>query len=147
MAKIEEVTAILIDEIESFEKAVATLQKESEKIKTTKFTIDTSFIDAKYTSVLSTIQNGYKDQNKQIIALQNKLNKTIIFPKWIIILFSSFFIVFLISLFLNFYQYENSKTNEETAYNKGKEDFSSYMALFFEDHPESLKKYQEWNKK
>jgi len=147
MAKIEELTAILIDEIESFEKAIATLQKENHKIKTTKLTIDTSFIDEKYTDVISSIENGYKDQNRQMAFLQNKLNKTIIFPKWIIIVFSSFFIVFLISLFSNFYQYSNSKTNEETAYNKGKEDFSSYMTLFFEDHPESLKKYQEWNKK
>jgi len=147
MAKIEELTAVLIDEIESFERSVATLQKENEKIKSTKFTIDTSLIEEKYASLITSIGEGYKEQNKQIRTLQNKLNKTIIFPKWMIILFSSFLIIFLLSLFLNFNQYKKAKSHEETAYNKGKEDFSNYILIFFEDHPESLEKYQKWSKK
>lgn len=147
MAKIEEVTTILIDEIASFEKTVATLQKESEKIKNTKFIIDTSLIDTKHSDLIRSIEKGHLEQNKQMVLLHNKLNKNIIFPKWMIIFFSSFLIVFLVSLLSNFYQYGNSKTTEENAYIEGKEDFYNYMILFFEAHPESLKKYQEWNKK
>ena len=44
MAKIEEITALLINEIESFENALKELKKESDKLHNKEFVIDTSQI-------------------------------------------------------------------------------------------------------
>ena len=42
MKKIEEVAVLLVDEIESFQKTISVLQKETRKIENTNITIDTS---------------------------------------------------------------------------------------------------------
>lgn len=112
MAKIEEVTALLIDEIATFEKAVAKLKEESEKIKTTSFNIDSSEIETTLFEFSKQINDNYKLQYTELSNLQNKLNKTVIIPKWMTILFSSFFIIFILSFGFNFYQYQQKKRNK-----------------------------------
>ena len=81
MAKIEEITALLIDEIQSFEKAVATLQTESEKIKNTEFKVDTTPLNLKFSKLLNSIEVSFENQNTKLNTLQNKLSKTVIIPK------------------------------------------------------------------
>lgn len=146
MTKIEELAAVLIDEIETFKSAIETLKKENEKIKTTKFTIDSSLIDNKYAHVINAISKSYKQQYQQTVKLHDKLNKAIVLPKWIFVMFSSFCMLLLVSLYVIANQHSTSLNNKEAAYNKGKEDISNYMQVFFKDHPMSLKKYQEWSK-
>ena len=119
MAKIEEVTALLIDEIATFEKAVTKLKEESEKIKTTSFSINSSQIETTLSEFSKQLNDNYELQYIELLNLQNKLNKTVIIPNWMTILFSSFFIIFILSFGFNFYQYKKSIETENIAYKKG----------------------------
>ncbi|TVZ56934.1 hypothetical protein OD91_2236 [Lutibacter sp. Hel_I_33_5] len=147
MTKIEEIAALLIDEIQSFEKAVATLQIESEKIKTTKFKVDTTPLNLKFSELLNSLDVSFKNQNTQLNTLQNKLTKTVIIPKWMTILVSSFFIFCFLSFLVNFYQYQKIKEVENTAYDKGIIEITNHMKMFFNDNPRSYKTYQKWKNK
>ena len=69
----------------------------------------------------------------------NKLNKIVIIPKWKIILFSLFFVGFLISIGLNFYLFQNSK-KIELKRNK----LQNHIQQFFEENTSALKQYEEW---
>lgn len=147
MAKIEEITALLIDEITSFEKSVVTLQNQTEKLDKIELSIDTTLMNQKFIGLMNTITEGYSKQHKQLVVLDNKLKKTIIFPKWMMVLFSSFFILFLFSFSYNFYQNKNTKALEEKAYEFGKSEIKNHLQLYFNDNPKALKDYKKWNKK
>lgn len=147
MAKIEEVTALLIDEIVTFEKAVAKLKEESEKIKTTSFSIDSSEIETTLFEFSKQINDNYKLQYTELSNLQNKLNKTVIIPNWMTILFSSFFIILILSFGFNFYQYQQKKETKKTSYNEGINAMKNHMQLYFSKNPKTFKHYQKWSKK
>lgn len=147
MAKIEEITALLIDEIATFEKAVNQLQKQSEKIQTTNFTIDSSQIDITLSEFSKKLDNDYELQHLELIDLQNKLNKTVIIPNWMTILFSSFFIIFILSFGFNFHQYQQKKETKKTSYNEGINAMKNHMQLYFNKNPKTFKHYQKWSKK
>lgn len=144
MAKIEEITALLIEEIETFQKAVNQLSIDTDKIQNHKLTVDTTQVQSVFKEFNSELTSNLKEQQNQIRTLQNKLNKTIIVPKWMIVLFSSFLLICLLSILINFYQYQNSKNVEETSYIKGRKEITNHIQQFFKKNPEALKQYQKW---
>lgn len=139
MAKIEEVTALLIDEIAAFEKAVTQLKEESIIIQQQQITIDTTNVKTVFKNFEQKLNSNYQIENEQLKVIQNKLNKTVIIPKWMTILFCLFFIGFLISVGLNFYQFQNSK-KIKTERNK----LQNHMQHFFKENTSTLKQYQKW---
>ena len=146
MAKIEEVTALLIDEIATFEKAVNKLQKESEQIKTTGFNIDTSQIETAFSEFSKKLDDNYELHYYELTSLQNKLNKTVIIPNWMTILFSSFFIIFILSISFSFYQYQKNIETKETSYIEGINAMKNHIQLYFNENPKTSKHYQKWQK-
>lgn len=145
MAKIEEVTALLIDEIASFQKSVEQLKKQTEGIEKHKIEIDVSKVKNVFNEFEHKLNTSYKLENNQLKVIQNKLNKTAIFPNWMAILFSVFFIVLILSFGFNIYQYQQKKEVEKTAYEKGENNIKNHMLEFFEKSPKSLKAYQKWS--
>ena len=90
MAKLEEISELLVSEIRDFEEAV----KRLEKIREAKITLDLTEIK----SVLSNHEMGLKNQNSKLQETYNKFSNLLkeakIYPKWAVILF-------IISLVLN----------------------------------------------
>ncbi len=148
MAKIEEITALLIDEIESFKYSIEELKKESDKLLNKKFIIDTSQIKTAFKEFDKKLSADYDHRLEEVSEIQKKLNKKIIIPKWMIILFSSFFIITILSLTFNIYQFKKTEEIKETAHENGLDEMRDHMKNYFDDNPNSLKQYQIWlNKK
>lgn len=147
MAKIEEVTALLIDEIATFEKAIKEFKKQTEGIEKHKIEIDVSQVKNVFKEFEHKINTSYKLENNQLKVIQNKLNKSAIFPNWMAVLFSVFFIVLILSFGFNFYQYQQKKEVEIIAYKKGEKNIKNKMIIFFDKNPKSLKAYEKWSKK
>ena len=97
MAKIEEITALLIDEIEDFKNSLEELKKESEKLHKKEFIIDTSQIKTAFKEFDQKLSTDYDHRLKEVSEIQKELTKKIIFPKWMILLVSSFFIIKILS--------------------------------------------------
>ena len=144
MAKIEEITALLINEIESFENALKELKKESDKLHNKEFVIDTSQIKIAFKEFDQKLSSDHEHRLKEVYEIQKKLNKKIIIPKWVIILVSSFFIITILSLTYNFYQYQSNIKLEKEAYQKGKTQIETHIFSFFDSYPKSYKNYKKW---
>ena len=144
MAKIEEITALLIDEISSFQKSVQELSEKTEVITNHKIKLDTSQVANLFVGFEKKLEQNYNLEEKQLKIIQNKLNKTIIFPKWMIVLFSVFFIITFFSFGLNIYQSQINEEIEKTAYEKGKKNLENHMLNFFDKNPSSMKAYKDW---
>jgi len=90
MAKLEEISELLVSEIRDFEEAV----KRLEKIREEKITLDLTELK----SVLSNHEMGLKNQNSKLQETYNKfanlMKEAKIYPKWAVILF-------IVSLVLN----------------------------------------------
>lgn len=146
MAKIEEITALLIDEIESFKNSIEELKKESEKIHRKEFVIDTSQIKTVFKEFDKKLNLDYEYRLKYASEIQKKLAKKIIIPKWMIILICSFFIITILSLTYNFYQLEKLEKIEKTAFEEGRQNVFNHIMQFFNDNPNSLRRYEKWRK-
>lgn len=146
MAKIEEVTALLMDEISSFQKSVDELKKQVKIIQNHKIEIDHSKMKNSFDEFENKLNNNYNIENTQLEFIQNKLNKTAIFPSWMAILFSVFFISFILSIGFNFYQHKKTKEIENIAYNNGIQKMKDHMQLYFNKNPKTYKHFQKWQK-
>lgn len=142
MAKIEEITALLIDEITAFEKAVIQLKEESIIIQQQQITVDTTNVKTVFKDFEQKLNSNYQIENEQLKMIQNKLNKTAIIPKWMTILFSLFFIGFLISIGLNFYQFQNSEKLKTE-----RNELQNHIQQFFKENNNSIKQYKKWKSK
>ncbi|MFK5958464.1 MAG: hypothetical protein QM495_06265 [Lutibacter sp.] len=147
MAKIDEITELLVTEIEAFNKSVDKLQKERQEFQNIKFTPDISPINDAFKYNLEIMQKNYQEQHGILIGLQNDLKKTVSIPKWVAVSFISFFIIIILNISFSFYQYQKIKEIEKVAFQEGMEYFKDHIREFFKEEPASLKKYQTWDKK
>lgn len=99
MAKIEELTELLVNEISTFEKGIERLEKASERINTTKIGIDITG----YKSILESHQQKMASHTRTIELFENRfedqLKQAKIYPNWAVIVFVVSILVSVISLF------------------------------------------------
>lgn len=147
MAKIDEITEILVTEIEAFNKSVDKLQKERQELQNTNLTHDTTYINDAFKYNLNVMEKHYQKQHGVLIGMKNELKKTIIIPKWMTVSFISFFIIIILNISFSFYQYQKIKETEKVAYQEGIDTIKEHINEFFKDNPNSLKKYKDWTNK
>jgi len=95
MAKIEEITEILVNEIDDFNKGIAKLEKINDKINTTKVGIDLKeykMIIEKHQVKMTEIVDS---QERFLNRFESLLKKAKMYPNWAVI-------VFIISLLVSF---------------------------------------------
>ena len=144
MAKIEEITAMLINEIEDFKNSIEELKQESIKLDKKKFTIDTSQINMVLSDFNKKLNMNYDLQQEQVLEIQKKLSSTMVIPKWMVISFMTFSLILLMSISYNFYQHHTNIELKEKAYQEGKTQIETHIFSFFDAYPKSYKNYKKW---
>lgn len=147
MAKIEEVTALLIDEIEGFNQSIQNLSKLNNSLQNTTIKTDNRDLEQtlqRFYKQYETLQIGYKEE---LTSLQNEINTAVIIPKWMTTVFISLCSLFLISVFLNFYQFKQKDSIKSEGFNDGKREIENHIMKFFEENPKTEKTYRNWLKK
>jgi len=147
MAKIDEITEILINEIEAFNKSVEKLQKERIEFQNVQFVPDITPINDILQNHLKEFKEYYQKQNEVLFDLKNDLKKTVIIPKWMTVSFISFFFIIIINLTYIFYQHQQIKEQEQKAYNEGIDAMKSHIQQFFNENQNAKNNYDEWRKK
>ncbi|WBL24515.1 DUF6730 family protein [Zunongwangia sp. HGR-M22] len=147
MARIEDLAALLTEEIDEFKGSVEKLNGMIEKTKTIKLEPDnTKMVEImqKFSIHLQELTEKQKEVSDKAI---EKFENTSFYPAW----FTKTLIGLLLSvlLFSGYSIYAISRTNqlEQDAYEKGKSDTSEYFKQFLNDHPESLEDFKKWNTK
>ena len=96
MAKIEELTELLVNEISTFEKGIERLEKTSERINTTKIGIDIT----EYKAILESHQQKMASHTQTLERFEqrfeNQLKQAKIYPNWAVFVF---FISIVVSIF------------------------------------------------
>ena len=144
MAKIEEITAMLINEIEDFKNSIEELKQESIKLDKKKFTIDTSKINMVLSDFNKKLNKNYDLQQEQVIEIQKKLSSTMVIPKWLIIVLITYTTALVFSISYNFYQKNNSIKIKEEALIEGKKSMETHILNFFKEDPKALESYKTW---
>ena len=144
MAKIEEITAMLINEIEDFKNSIEELKQESIKLDKKKFTIDTSKINIVLSDFNKKLNMNYDLQQEQVIEIQKKLSSTMVIPKWLIIVLITYTTALVFSISYNFYQKNNSIKIKEEALIEGKKSMETHILNFFKENPKALDSYKNW---
>ena len=87
MAKIEEITELLVNEISSFEKSIEQLEKVSDKLHATKVSIDIRELRALLNSHQREIKAVLNSQERTYNRFENLLKDAKIYPNWAVIVF------------------------------------------------------------
>lgn len=99
MAKIEEITELLVNEISSFEKSIQKLETLSKKINATKISIDITG----YKSILESHQQKMASYTQTVERFEqrfeNQLKQAKIYPTWAVVVFVLSILINMFSLF------------------------------------------------
>ena len=90
MAKLEEISELLVSEIRDFEDAV----KRLEKVQEAKITMDISGLNDIFSNHEKKLKEAISSQKRQVELIEKAIGDAKIFPKWAVI-------IFIISLVLN----------------------------------------------
>lgn len=144
MAKLDEIAALLVEEINGFEKSVNRLELLQKSLKGFKIQPDTTDIDF--------ILKRYNDHQKQAIEEHHKLmanvihhiKKSIAFPKWLIKLFWGLLVCIILVLGFSVYKVSRISEMEQEAFKKGEEKAVTHFRTFFEQTPKASELYEKW---
>ncbi|MDX5584429.1 MAG: hypothetical protein QNK20_05780 [Aureibaculum sp.] len=147
MTKIEELTELLVNEINDFNKGIIKLEKISDQISTTKIRLDVT----EYKSIIENHEQKMNDQIKSQELFESwfkSLLKTAkVYPNWAVIVFILSLLFGIVSFVYSYNVKQNVNLLEKKAYQKGMSDSNNYIQTFFEKHPNSKKVYERWKEK
>lgn len=145
MARIEDLAALLTEEIDEFKGSVERLNEIIQKTKSIKLEPDnTKLVEImqKFSIHLQELTEKQKEVSDKAI---EKFENTSFYPAWL----TKTLIGLLLSvlLFSGYSIYIISQTNqlEQDAYEKGKKDTSEYFKQFLNEHPKALEDFKNWN--
>jgi len=134
MAKIEELTEILVNEIEDFNKGISKLEAISDKINTTKVSIDLreykSIIESHQLKMIEVIDS----QERLLNRFENLLKNAKVYPNWAVIVFILSLLISLSSLFYAYVVKQQINLSYNKANTKDKVESNDYIKSFFKSN-------------
>ncbi len=147
MAKLEEVTSLLVDEIEEFKQSVDKLEHINTQLKNTKIQMDL----IEFKSIMNEHEHKMENHRNSIEyfdeQIEAKLKNAKIYPNWAVIVFIVGLVFGIISTTSAFILNKDIETLEKEAYKKGVIDVNINIQSFFDKHPKSKSAFQKWEEK
>lgn len=144
MTKLEELTELLVNEINDFNKGITKLEKINDQISTTKIRMDV----AEYKSIIENHEQKMKDQiNSQEefeSRFKNLLKNAKVYPNWAVIVFIISLLFGIVSFVYSYNVKQSINLLEKEAYQKGIIDNDNSIQTFFEFHPKSKQAFEKW---
>lgn len=95
MSKIEEITEILVNEIDSFEKGISKLEALQQKISNTKIKLEFQEIQEAKNEMIRELALSKNAQREFLSGFEGNIKNASIYPKWAVL-------IFIISLLISF---------------------------------------------
>ncbi|WP_373516274.1 DUF6730 family protein [Pricia sp.] len=146
MAKLEEITELLTNELEEFKKGITHLEKLSKDLKNSEVAFDLSDIKRQLCQLKTNQDDHFHSHDSELRNLSSDLAKAKLTPKWLLALFciASILTVLALGYFgYHFIQLEDSKAE---TFENGKEQVILDLKGYFDEHPEVYKGFQAWSK-
>ncbi len=142
MTKIEELTELLVNEINDFNKGITKLEKINDQISTTKIRLDVT----EYKSIIENHEQKMNDQIKSQERFEDRFKSLLktakAYPNWAVIVFILSLLFSIVSFVYSYNVKQNVNLLEKEAYQKGVVDSNNKIQLFFEKHPKSKKDFE-----
>lgn len=142
MAKLEELTSLLVDEIEEFKHSVDKLEKIKTQLKSTKIKMDLT----EYRGIMETHQQKIQNHQNSIEYFDKQMEAMLknakIYPTWAVILIVISLLFGIVSFVYSYNVNRNVNLLEKEAFNKGVADSNNFIQPFFDSHPISDKAFE-----
>ncbi len=141
MARIEVITELLVNEIESFSKTVEVLKKQTNQLKKIDFSNQTGYINTHFNKnfkQLEIVQNKHLNQLTETLENTSGGNNL----KFFIILTFTLIVLSIGNIFYAKYLME-----KQTKVENAKEELKNHIIKFFNENPKAKKTYDKWLEK
>ena len=147
MARLDEITELLTDELDGLKQMLVKLETLSKELTGSETVQDISTIRKELKELNRTQEDYFKVQDGRTIQIEDQLKKSQIIPEWLLFMVSLVLILSLsVSIYLG-YQVAQSSEEKENAFEEGKVVISTELNSYFKEHPDIYKGFLEWSKK
>lgn len=144
MAKIDELSELLIEELSDFKLQINKLETVSKEIQSMVIKPDISELKSFMESTIQLQNEVVKNQNVQLVTISNKLTNSNRYPKWFLAILCVSLMAVLIVTGYTIYQLQRIPEMKELEYEKGRKEISTHFYEFLESDAPSKKAYLNW---
>lgn len=144
MAKIDELSELLVEELNDFKLQITKLETVSKEIQSYVLKPDISELKSYMDTAIQLQNEIVKDQNLRLGAITNKLTNSNRYPKWLVaILCLSLMSILLVTGFA-MYQLQRLPKMKQLEYQKGRKEMVDHFYEFLESDASSKEAYLKW---
>ena len=147
MAKLDEITELLTDELEGLKQMLVKLEQLSKELTSSETIQYISLIRSELEELKRTQEHHFQGQDTRTIQIEEQLKKSQIIPEWLLFMVCLVLILSLsVSIYLG-YQVAQFGEEKEKAFNEGKTTISTELKNYFGEYPEAYRTFLKWSKK
>lgn len=144
MAKIDELSELLVEELNDFKLQITKLERVSKEIQSYAIKPDISELKSYMDAAIQLQNEIVKDQNLRLGVISNKLTDSNRYPKWLVaILCLSLMVILLVTCYA-VYQLQRIPKMKALEYQKGRKEMVDHFYEFLESDAPSKEAYLEW---
>ena len=147
MAKLDEITELLVDELEGLKQMLVQLKTLTKELTSSETVKDISQIRYKQEELNKTQNNHFREQNTGLNEVKQKVSTALLIPKWFLIMLLAIPILSISTLGYLSYQVRQFEEEKGKAFQEGKAAISTELNVFFKEHPEVYKGFLIWTEK
>jgi len=147
MTKLEELTELLVNEINDFNKGITKLEKINDQISTTKIRMDVTDFKSIIANHEQKMDDQVKSQERFESQFESLLKNAKVYPNWAVIVFIISFLFGVVSTTFIIISKQETELIVEEAYQKGIIDSNNSIQLFLEKNPKLKQKFEKWEQK
>jgi len=140
MAKLDEITELLTEELEGFNRSITKLERISSKMGNIKIQADSRIIEGKLDNYMYREEFLIKFYKKQIEEINRKLK----WGKLLLILFCLVSMATILTMGYFGYQIIHFDAEREKVHNEGKKEIILQLRGYFDEYPDAYMNYEKW---
>lgn len=144
MAKIEDLTELLVSELSEFEKGIVKLAELEKRINNTEINVNLKELKPIIAAHENAMTSSRQNQEHFLIKLETILKNAKVYPKWAVITFMVMILITCLSIFYTYTVKSNALIAEETAYENGKNTASEHINRYLSENPKAFESYKKW---
>ncbi|MGW9684876.1 DUF6730 family protein [Flagellimonas sp. 2504JD1-5] len=144
MAKLDEITEVLTEELEGFKNSIKKMEELGRELNGSKTQMIISRTREEVSSLKQNQDNHFRDQRITVNQLVQEVSKSKIIPKWLLGLFCATAICTLTVLGYALFHINMVNDYQKEAYLKGKSETIQNILPFFDAYPDAKKDYKKW---
>lgn len=147
MAKIDELSELLVEELNDFKLQITKLETLSLRLKSVELKPDISELTTFFDTAIGSQRLLISQQNNELEKVSKKLSISNTYPKWLIVILSLTLLSVMLLTSFSIYQLQNIPNIKLEERQLGQQEIIEHFNEFLESDEKSKKAYIKWNDK